>query len=81
MREGDRVILRHCPAHPEAVGSIGTVVAFHEDLGGFGADVIEVEYEARGATHRKPFAPENLEVVNGQEGVDLPAPASKDRTS
>jgi len=76
MKKGDRVILRYCPAHAEAVGSIGTVVAHHENLGGFGADVIEVAYEARGARQVMPFARENLE-----EQVDLPAPASKDRTS
>jgi len=63
MKKGDRVILRHCPAHPEAVGTTGVVVAFHEDLGGFGADVIEVAYEARGARQVMPFAPENVESV------------------
>ena len=81
MKPGDRVRILWCPAHAEAVGTIGTVVAFHRDLGGFGADVVEVAYEAGGRTVVTPLAPENVEVVDGQEGVDLPAPASKDRTS
>ncbi len=60
MKAGDAVTLLHCPAHPEAIGSVGTVVAHHTDLGGFGADVVEVEYEAKGQSHVMPFAPGNL---------------------
>ena len=81
MNPGDRVRIRWCPAHPEAVGSVGTVVAHYRNLGGFGADVVEVRYEAGGKTVVTPLAPENVGIVDGQEGVDLPAPASKDRTS
>jgi len=63
VNPGDRVRIRWCPAHPAAVGSIGTVVAFHRDLGGYGADVVEVAYEAGGRRQVMPFAPENVESV------------------
>jgi len=75
MREGDRVRILWCPANAEAVGSIGVVVAYHENLGGFGADVVEVRYETGGKMRVMPFAPENL------EELDYLAPASKDRTA
>ena len=60
MKTGDRVTLLFCPEHPEAVGSMGTVVAVHRNLGGFLADVMEVRYEAVGETHVMPFALGNL---------------------